>query len=57
MPVPAFRLVGEDEADAPSGLISWTAPLAQALLGRQKGESVPFQGGDAEILSIEARGS
>jgi transcription elongation GreA/GreB family factor len=49
----AFRLVGEDEADAGSGLISWTAPLAQALLGRQQGESGSFQGGEAEILSIE----
>jgi transcription elongation GreA/GreB family factor len=50
----AFRLVGEDEADASSGLISWMAPLAQALLGRQTGESVSFQGGAAEIVSIEA---
>jgi transcription elongation GreA/GreB family factor len=49
----AFRLVGEDEADAASGLISWTAPLAQALLGRQKGESVSFQGGETEIVRIE----
>jgi transcription elongation GreA/GreB family factor len=49
----AFRLVGEDEADASHGLISWTAPLAQALLGREAGESVPFQGAEAEIVSIE----
>ena len=49
----AFRLVGEDEADASSGLISWMAPLAQALLGRQAGDSVAFQGGEAEILSME----
>jgi transcription elongation GreA/GreB family factor len=49
----AFRLVGEDEADASCGLISWMAPLAQALLGRESGERVPFQGGEAEILSIE----
>jgi transcription elongation GreA/GreB family factor len=49
----AFRLVGEDEADATHGLISWTAPLAQALLGREAGESVPFQGAEAEIVSIE----
>jgi transcription elongation GreA/GreB family factor len=48
----AFRLVGEDEADATHGLISWTAPLAQALLGRKAGESVPFQGVEAEIVSI-----
>ena len=49
----AFRLVGEDEAEAAHGLISWTAPLAQSLLGREAGESVPFQGADAEIVSIE----
>ena len=29
----AFRLVGEDEADAAQGLLSWMAPFAQALLG------------------------
>ena len=27
--------------------------LAQALLGREAGENVPFQGDDAEIVSIE----
>jgi transcription elongation GreA/GreB family factor len=48
-----FRLVGEDEADAAHGLLGWVAPLAQALLGREAGERVPFQGGEAEILSIE----
>jgi transcription elongation GreA/GreB family factor len=48
-----FRLVGEDEADATQGLLSWMAPLAQSLLGRQSCESVPFQGGEAEIVSIE----
>jgi transcription elongation GreA/GreB family factor len=49
----AFRLVGEDEADAAEGRVSWVAPFAQSLLGREVGESVPFQGGDAEIVSIE----
>ena len=48
-----FRLVDEDEADASSGLISWMAPLAQALLGREAGEAVAFQGGEAQIVSIE----
>ena len=48
-----FRLVGEDEADAARGLISWVAPLAQSLLGKEAGERVPFQGGEAEIVSIE----
>jgi transcription elongation GreA/GreB family factor len=48
-----FRLVGEDEADAAHGLLSWVSPLAQSLLGRQAGECVPFQGGEAEIVSID----
>jgi transcription elongation GreA/GreB family factor len=51
--IQVFRLVGEDEADAAQGLLSWVAPLAQSLLGRQVGESVPFQGAEAEIVSIE----
>ncbi len=48
-----FRLVGEDEADAANGLLSWVSPLGQALLGKEAGEAVPFQGGEAEIVSIE----
>ena len=49
----SFRLVGEDEANAAQGLLSWVSPLAQALLGREPGETVAFQGGEAEIVSIE----
>lgn len=48
-----FRLVGEDEADAAQGLLSWVAPLAQALIGKAAGDSVRFQGGEALIVSIE----
>ena len=48
-----FRLVGEDEADAAQGLLSWMAPLAQSLLGKEAGESVPYQGREARIVSIE----
>jgi transcription elongation GreA/GreB family factor len=48
-----FRLVGEDEADAAQGLLSWVSPLAQALLGRAVGDEVAFQGDAAEIVSIE----
>ena len=48
-----FRLVGEDEADAAQGLLSWMAPLAQSLLGKEAGDSVPYQGVEAQILSIE----
>ena len=48
-----FRLVGEDEADAAHGLLSWVAPLAQSLLGKEVGDRVPFQGVEALIVSIE----
>ena len=49
----SFRLVGEDEADAAQGRLSWVSPLAQALLGRSPGDTVHFQTGELEILSIE----
>ena len=31
-------LVGEDEADASSGLVSWAAPIARALIGAKIGD-------------------
>ena len=49
----SFRLVGEDEADAAHGLLSWVSPLAQALLGQAPGDTVRFQEGDLEILRVE----
>jgi len=48
-----FRIVGEDEADPASGLISWVAPLAEQLLGTRIGDAVSFQGGQAELRSID----
>jgi len=48
-----YRLVGEDEADAARGLLSWVSPLAQALLGQAVGDTVRFQERELEIVSIE----
>lgn len=49
------RIVGEDEAEEGGELLSWTSPLAQALLGLKPGDS--FQAGaEGErgvIVSIE----
>ncbi len=50
----AYRLVGEDEADPARGLLSWASPLAQSLLGKEVGDTVPFQGGEVEIAAIES---
>jgi transcription elongation GreA/GreB family factor len=49
-----FRIVGEDEADPAAGLISWASPLAEQLLGARVGDAVNFQGGEAELLAIDA---
>jgi len=35
-----FRIVGEDEADIKQGRLSVTSPLARALIGKSKGDSV-----------------
>jgi transcription elongation factor GreA len=35
-----FQIVGEDEADISKGRLSVTSPLARALIGKSKGESV-----------------
>jgi transcription elongation GreA/GreB family factor len=48
----SFRLVGEDEADAARGLLSWASPLGQALLGHEPGDTVRFQAGELEILRL-----
>ena len=35
-----YQLVGQTEADAKSGRISYNSPLGRALIGRQAGEEV-----------------
>ena len=51
-----YRLVGEDEADIKTGLISYTSPIARALIGRSEGDVAAFQapGGEKsfEIVSV-----
>ena len=51
-----YRIVGEDEADPDAGLISWTSPLARALIGLQVGDVAlwrrPAGDRDIEISAI-----
>ena len=47
-----YQLVGVDEADAAAGCISWTSPLAQALMRKRVGDAVRFQS-PAGIREIE----
>ncbi|MBJ89852.1 MAG: transcription elongation factor GreA [Woeseia sp.] len=37
-----YRIVGEDEADIGQGLISYTSPIARALIGKYEGDEVTF---------------
>lgn len=50
----SLAIVGTDEADGAVGLLSFTAPLARALMGAEPGEWLPFGGKDdaLEVLSI-----
>jgi transcription elongation factor GreA len=52
-----YQLVGQAEADAKDGKISYNSPLGRALIGRQKGEEVEVStpSGDRyyEIAKIE----
>lgn len=45
-----YRIVGEDEADVKSNMISVTSPIARALVGKEEGEAVIVRapGGDIE---------
>jgi transcription elongation factor GreA len=54
-----YQLVGEFEADINAGLLSITAPLARALIGKQVGDNIEVTtpGGSKayEILKVEFR--
>ena len=54
-----YSIVGEHEADIKRGLISITAPVARALIGREAGDSVqvrtPKGQREYEILAVDFR--
>ncbi|MGB7181879.1 MAG: transcription elongation factor GreA [Burkholderiaceae bacterium] len=51
-----YQIVGEDEADIKSGLVSVTSPLARALIGKEEGDVAEVQapGGirEYEVLGV-----
>ncbi len=52
-----YEIVGEDEADIKTKKISWTSPLAKALIGQKVGENVvwarPAGNAILEIMNIK----
>ncbi|MDH3491054.1 MAG: transcription elongation factor GreA [Gammaproteobacteria bacterium] len=43
-----YRIVGDDEADIKNGLISYTSPIARALISKNEGDIIEFQAPDGE---------
>ncbi len=52
-----YQIVGEDEADVPSGKISVISPIARAIMGKQEGDEIvvnaPAGELEFEIESVE----
>ncbi len=51
-----YAIVGEDEADIKANKVSWTSPIAKALIGHKMGENViwarPAGNANLEIINI-----
>ena len=43
-----YKIVGDDEADIKNGLISYTSPIARALISKNEGDIIEFQAPDGE---------
>jgi transcription elongation factor GreA len=41
-----YKIVGEDEANIKQGMISYTSPIARALIGKDEGDAIEFQAPD-----------
>jgi len=52
-----YKIVGEDEASIKEGLISFSSPIARALIGKNEGDIVVFSapGGEKQYEVIEVR--
>lgn len=48
----AWRIVGEDEADAAKGTISHVSPMARALFGKRVGDVAVVNGKDWEVVRV-----
>jgi transcription elongation factor GreB len=44
-----FAIVGEDEADAEQGSVSWVSPLAKALIGAEIGDEIVWRRPAGEV--------
>ncbi len=47
-----FRIVGTDEGDPTRGTLSYTSPLAQALIGKEIGDTIEIGGHEEVIVQV-----
>ena len=52
----AWKIVGEDEADAAQGSVSHVSPMARALFGKKVGDLATVSGREWEIVAINSDG-
>ncbi|MEX1273783.1 MAG: transcription elongation factor GreA [Gammaproteobacteria bacterium] len=52
-----YQIVGEDEADIKAGRISYSSPIARALIGKEEGDVVQVStpGGDKSLEIVAVR--
>ncbi len=52
-----YRIVGEDESDLKQGLISYTSPMARALIGKFEGDDIKLSapGGEKQYEVMRVR--
>ncbi|MCH8060747.1 MAG: transcription elongation factor GreA [Proteobacteria bacterium] len=52
-----YKIVGEDEADIKQGLISFTSPIARAMMGKNEGDEITFlaPGGEKQYAVMQVR--
>jgi transcription elongation GreA/GreB family factor len=48
----AYRIVGTDEGDPARGTLSYASPLAQALMGKEIGDTVVVGAREEEIIGV-----
>ena len=48
----AYRIVGTDEGDPAPGTLSYASPLAQALMGKEIGDTVVVGAREQEIIGV-----
>jgi len=52
----AYKIVGDDEADIKNGLLSYTSPIARALISKNEGDIIEFQAPDGlktfEVIEV-----